>query len=710
MVTGALVNTCLLGALALLCIDTAHADVNPCTTTGMSPIDYQQALCMSLFFYEAQRSGYLPANKHVSWRNDSGLDDGSDVGYDLVGGYYDAGNYVKFGFPMAFTVTMLSWGLLEFPDGYSEMDKTRIALDTIKWATDYFFKCHTSSYELWGQVGNGNVDNSSWGRPETMTMERPAYKIDESNPARGSVDPGWSAWGPGDPGWSARGSGDPGWSARGSGDPGWLARGSGDPGWSARGSGDPGWLARGSGDPGWSARGSGEPGWSAGGSGNSSWSTRGSGDPGWSVRGPGDSSWSARGSGDPGWSARGPGDPGWSARDPGDPGWSARDPGDPGWSRIVFLWLKVRVLPLLLPSLLPSLFSCLLPSLPHVCFPRYLISTSLATSCLLPSLPHVYFPRYLMSTSLATSCLLPSLPHVYFPSYLMSASLATSCLLPSLLRYFSRQKTDSIYATWMMDLAKVLYDFADNFRGHYDMSIPDAKDWYPSTSGYGDELVWAGLWLYRATEDASYLTRARGHWDEFSLQSSEAQLFYWDDKMAGVYALFWLLDGSQDYLDHLTTYLDYLKNTALYTPEGLVFLDESGTTRHAANAAFISLLAAKYGVDTSLNNQWGQAQMDQLLGANSRYNMSFVVGFGDNYPQRPHHRSSSCPDPPEDCDYGWAYTQSGPNPHTLYGALVSGPSLLGEYEDDRTNRKYNDVACDFNAAFSGCLAALIELS
>jgi hypothetical protein len=44
-----------------------------------------------LYFYEAQRSGFLPLLKRVSWRNNSAISDGSDVGLDLTGGYYDAG-------------------------------------------------------------------------------------------------------------------------------------------------------------------------------------------------------------------------------------------------------------------------------------------------------------------------------------------------------------------------------------------------------------------------------------------------------------------------------------------------------------------------------------------------------------------------------------------------------------------------------------------
>ena len=44
---------------------------------------------MSILFYEAQRSGKLPANNRIPWRGDSGLRDGCDVGYDLTGGLYD---------------------------------------------------------------------------------------------------------------------------------------------------------------------------------------------------------------------------------------------------------------------------------------------------------------------------------------------------------------------------------------------------------------------------------------------------------------------------------------------------------------------------------------------------------------------------------------------------------------------------------------------
>ena len=58
----------------------------PCVTAAY---DYNEVLRSSLLFYEAQRSGKLPPDQKVTWRKDSALNDGSDVGHDLTGGYYD---------------------------------------------------------------------------------------------------------------------------------------------------------------------------------------------------------------------------------------------------------------------------------------------------------------------------------------------------------------------------------------------------------------------------------------------------------------------------------------------------------------------------------------------------------------------------------------------------------------------------------------------
>ena len=62
-------------------------------------------------------NAYKYDNK-VDWRGDSGMQDGSDVGVDLTGGYYDAGDNVKFGLPMTYSMSMLAWGVVQYRDAY----------------------------------------------------------------------------------------------------------------------------------------------------------------------------------------------------------------------------------------------------------------------------------------------------------------------------------------------------------------------------------------------------------------------------------------------------------------------------------------------------------------------------------------------------------------------------------------------------------------
>ena len=80
--------------------------------------DYARHIELSLLFYECQRSGPLPKKNRIYWRHDSMVDAGKDVGLDLTGGYYDAGDNVKFNFPSA--LTLVAWSGIEFEDGYKK--------------------------------------------------------------------------------------------------------------------------------------------------------------------------------------------------------------------------------------------------------------------------------------------------------------------------------------------------------------------------------------------------------------------------------------------------------------------------------------------------------------------------------------------------------------------------------------------------------------
>ena len=184
------------------------AETSPTPTVAPTPqpsgtSDYDAALDLSLRFYEAQRSGDLDeASNRISWRGDSGLRDGQDGVYfggeapqnlqagltlDLSGGYHDAGDHVKFGLPLASTLSTLAWGGLSFRAGYEAAGQLDELLAAVRWGTDYLLKAHgtradgSTSYFV-AQVGNAANDHAQWSAPETQTIARPALAITADKP------------------------------------------------------------------------------------------------------------------------------------------------------------------------------------------------------------------------------------------------------------------------------------------------------------------------------------------------------------------------------------------------------------------------------------------------------------------------------------------------------------------------------------------------
>lgn len=137
--------------LLSLCMGASGAWILAVLLRSGAEYKFPDVMDASLLFYEAQRSGMLPPTNRIPWRGDSGLLDRTENNRSLVGGYYDAGDTPKFGLPLAVSFSFISWGLLEFREGYTpaQAEKT---LDAIKWATDYMIKCHTGVYEFYAQV------------------------------------------------------------------------------------------------------------------------------------------------------------------------------------------------------------------------------------------------------------------------------------------------------------------------------------------------------------------------------------------------------------------------------------------------------------------------------------------------------------------------------------------------------------------------------
>ena len=90
-------------------------------------------MCQSRLFYQSQRVGFNPS-KEIPWRGISGLKHGCDRNADLtgmtqtqdwddslmthLGGWYDGGDNVVFVFPLAHTITMLAWSIIDFKQGF----------------------------------------------------------------------------------------------------------------------------------------------------------------------------------------------------------------------------------------------------------------------------------------------------------------------------------------------------------------------------------------------------------------------------------------------------------------------------------------------------------------------------------------------------------------------------------------------------------------
>ncbi|KAL0313170.1 UNVERIFIED_CONTAM: Endoglucanase 1 [Sesamum radiatum] len=151
------------------------------SSSAFTPQDYANALEKSILFFEGQRSGRLPPTQRLKWRADSGLSDGAGYHVDLLGGYYDAGDNVKFGLPMAFTTTLLAWSVIEF--GSLMRNQVENAKDAVRWGTDYLLKAATATPgTLYIQVGDPNNDHHCWERPEDMDTARSVYKVSSQNP------------------------------------------------------------------------------------------------------------------------------------------------------------------------------------------------------------------------------------------------------------------------------------------------------------------------------------------------------------------------------------------------------------------------------------------------------------------------------------------------------------------------------------------------
>ena len=113
------------------------------------------------------------------------------------------------------------------------------------------------------------------------------------------------------------------------------------------------------------------------------------------------------------------------------------------------------------------------------------------------------------------------------------------------------------------------------------------------------------------------------------------------------------------------------------------------------------------GYQTATCDDFVDTQIGYILGDTGR---SYVVGFGENPPLRPHHRASSCRSPITSPCGDAEKNSPNANPQTLYGALVGGPDGNDQYNDARDDYISNEVATDYNAGFQSAVAYLSKLN
>ena len=294
-----------------------------------------------------------------------------------------------------------------------------------------------------------------------------------------------------------------------------------------------------------------------------------------------------------------------------------------------------------------------------------------------------------------------------------SATLAASSIV--------FKSADPKYSAQLLSQAESLFTFADTYLGDYASCITSAQGFYNSFSGYWTQLVAAEIWLYRATGTASWLTKAETDFANMPLAQQSTLHEYnwtvnWDDDSFADYVWMAQLTGQQQYITDAEDNLDWWTTgfdgtEVSYSPGGEAFLNTWGSLRYAANAAYLALEFSNYLTASNLDptrattyHNFAVQQINYMLGQNPN-NMSYEVGFTNNgtnsaWSQFPHNA-------PAHDSWDDNLTTPAQTRHLDYGLLVGGPDAANDqYTDQRANYQETEGALDYNALFSGDLAAL----
>jgi endoglucanase len=222
-------------------------------------------------------------------------------------------------------------------------------------------------------------------------------------------------------------------------------------------------------------------------------------------------------------------------------------------------------------------------------------------------------------------------------------------------------------------------------------------------SPYADDLMCGAAELSRVTSDATYRSDALSRNTSIGPHkyvinySQVSDLCRHSLVKAGEAAALtpWKTD-----VDRYTTLISNDVNL-----KGLIYLEKWGTCRHAMSAAFSAALLYDATKDAKYRD-FSRSQYAWIKGNNPQ-SRSFVIGWGNNPPSRPHHRNAYG----YEDDAGWdadtpQLSDTRAFRHLLAGGLVGGPNLDG-YQDSVNDYIHNEVALDYNAGLVGTAAFAI---
>lgn len=241
------------------------------------------------------------------------------------------------------------------------------------------------------------------------------------------------------------------------------------------------------------------------------------------------------------------------------------------------------------------------------------------------------------------------------------------------------------YSSKCLKYANALYKFASEHTGMKDTT----SGMYSLTDTYIDDLALAQAWLYINGEASLPTYKPTGN-GVYNSQYYDYHLYCWDKVWSGYATLMYYITGDQTFANEMTFELNNKGglSTSKYNAAGW------GASRYNCALQMVAMGLAK-GDATSQYALGAKYQMDYLLGNNQK-STSFLLGYGEKWPQQVHHRAANP-------------NKTGMS-HVLYGALVGGPTDSEcTYTDYWDQYQSTEPALDYNACFALACAGLLNL-